>query len=352
MGNSYRARLFLTALTIIDASCALFAFSVYGGEEGAAIEAVVRQVPVMGTLLQVTLYGDREAADRAAVMAIQKVKEVEDVCNIFDEASEVSRLNKTASDKPFKCGGLLWDVLSKSREFNKLTDGAFDITACPLMELWGFYRKRKALPSDAETKEALGKVGLGKLVFDDKERTVKFTVPGMRFDLGGIAKGYAVDLAADAVRKAGIKAGIVNLGGNLVCLEEPPPGKNNYTVGVRDPKKKDGICGTIEIRGCAVSTSGNYERYVEIEGRTFTHIMDPATGLPVENMLSVSVVAPDALSADVFSTAIFVKGAPLAERLNKADPRIKTFIIRKNPASTSSLENIRIGGVWDACAGR
>jgi thiamine biosynthesis lipoprotein len=318
------------------------------GQESPSELPLVRTFTVMGTIAELKLYGDPETANLAADKISEKFSEVERVCSIFNPESEISALNRTAYDKPFQCGDLLWGVIDQSRKIHEMTDGAFDITATPLMELWGFYRKRQTLPSEDEIQTASKKVGLDKVIFDDSTKSVKFTVPDMRLDLGGIAKGYAVDLAADEARRLGIRSGTINLGGNIFCLENPPPVKELYSVGVKNPLDKDRICGTVKIRGRGVATSGNYEKYVVIGNTRFTHIMNPKTAKPVENVLSVTVVSPSALLCDGLSTGIFVNGAKLAKKLHSENSLIDVMIIRENPEDKSIVTE-KFGEIWDNC---
>ncbi|OGV51603.1 MAG: hypothetical protein A2017_08380 [Lentisphaerae bacterium GWF2_44_16] len=307
---------------------------------------VQRTYPVMGTMAELTLYGAKADAEKAADIVQDTFLEVEKVCNIFNPDSEISMLNKTAYEKPFKCGELLWDLLMQSKRFYTLSGGSFDITVKPLMELWGFYRKAGKLPSEKEISETLEKVGLDKVIFDEKLHTVKFTRPGLSFDLGGIAKGYAVDKAAEAVKKLGIKSGIINLAGNMYCFPVPPPGKKEFTIGIRNPLKKEEICGKIDLLGTSISTSGNYERYVIIDGIRYTHIMDVKKGKPVSDILSVTVITPLALDADVISTSVFINGESFAREICSRYPATSILIIRHPPGKMEGTEIIKIGGVW------
>lgn len=305
-----------------------------------------RNYPVMGTMAELTLYGSKADAEKAADIVQDTFLEVEKVCNIFNPASEISMLNKTAYEKPFKCGKLLWDILMQSKRFHTLSGGAFDITVKPLMELWGFYRKAGRLPSEKEISETLEKVGLDKVIFDEKLHTVKFTRPGLSFDLGGIAKGYAVDKAAEAVKKLGIKSGIINLAGNMYCFPVPPPGRKTFVIGIRNPLRKEEICGKVDMLGTSISTSGNYERYVVIDGVRYTHIMDLKKGTPVSDILSVTVITPLALDADLLSTSVFINGESFAREICARYPATSILIIRHPPGKTEGTEIIKIGGVW------
>ena len=308
----------------------------------------VRHYSVMGgIILEVKLYGTAAELKSAFDALYHQVELVDKTCNIYKPESELSRLNKTAYEKPFVCSELLWNLLMESKRYYEISDGSFDISATPLMKLWGFYRKRKTLPSPEEVSEAKKHIGLDKVIFDTSSRSIRFTAPGMRLDLGGIAKGFAVDLAAKAAKKQNIKAGIINLSGNAYCFPEPFPGKEKYVIGVRNPLHKNAICGTLSLLDQSVATSGDYERYVIINGKHYAHIMDPRTGDPVENMLSATVITTSATAADALSTTIFINGAKFAEKFHKKHPETSFLIIRKD--KQGNPEMIKIGNIWSKC---
>ena len=272
-------------------------------------EVFQRTFPVMGTIACFTFYAPQEKAAPAFTAARAEFDKVIKIANLYDPESELSRLNRTAYDIPFTCSAELWDILLAAREAYRISGGAFDISAKPLMNLWGFYRKKLPgqLPSGKERLEVLKKVGLDKVLFNDAAKSVRFTVKGMSLDLGGVAKGYAVDRAADVMRKHGITSGIIDLGGNLY-LGEPPAGKEAFDIGIRDARNKEKLGTTIlHLKNCAVSTSGDYERFVTIDGKRYGHIMDPMTGLPVHREFSVTVTAPTAVQADCLSTSYYLR---------------------------------------------
>ena len=337
---------FVPTLVLVILSAAVF-LSVFKGGKGRTSK--VRSYSVMGgILLEVKLYGTDADLEAAFDAVYRQVELVDKACDIYKPDSELSRLNQTAYKKPFICSDLLWDLLMESKRYYEVSEGSFDISATPLMKLWGFYRRRKALPSPAEVAEAKKYVGLDKVVFDMERRSVRFTVPGMRLDLGGIAKGFAVDLAAKAAKKHNVTVGIINLSGNAYCFQEAFPGKDKYVIGVRNPLHKNMICGTVSILNKSVATSGDYERYVIINGKHYAHIMDPRTGDPVEDMLSATVITPSATAADALSTTIFINGAKFAEKFHEKHPDTSFLIIRKN--KQGKPEMIKIGDIWGGCS--
>lgn len=219
-------------------------------------------------------------------------------------------------------------MLKKSRDFWLVSDGAFDVTVGPLVDLWGFTDKEYRLPQDEEIKSRLGAVGFDKIIFHDSERIVEFSVPGMKVDLGGIAKGFAVDCAVNKLKEFGIKSCLINAGGQIYGLGykmfQP------WAVAVRSPRGKNLIGHTMLVNQ-AVSTSGDYEQYFIKDKKRYSHIFDPRTGYPVDSgIISVTVTADDGLTADALSTAIFVLGKIKGENLANKFPNVKAIIIEKN----------------------
>ncbi|MCQ2377908.1 MAG: FAD:protein FMN transferase [Victivallaceae bacterium] len=276
--------------------------------------------PVMGTVGRFDWYAphDRseEVFDAATAAAREKFDRIVAVCNLRDPASELSRLNASASEKKFICSETLWDILRHARAAYRETEGVFDVSVKPLMDLWGFYRKRSGAPSEKEIAAAQTLCGLDKIIFDEADRGVSFPVRGMAIDLDGIAKGYALDQAAQAARRAGVRSGALDLGGNLYLLE-PPAGEPHFSVGIRSPGEKGRSVRRPELEkvpGCVgISTSGNYERFTVLDGKRYGHVLDPATGRPAEFRYSATVIAPTATEADYLSTALYLK-PELAEK--------------------------------------
>lgn len=327
----------------------LLLLSVFLVSCGKDDKTLVRRYAVMGgVILEIKFYNNGEMEQKAMQAAYEQVAAVDKTCNIYDPESELSRLNASAFEKSFKCSALLWEVLKKSQDFYIMTEGAFDVSSGPLMKLWGFHRKRKTLPTAEEIAQARKVVGLDKVIFNGEEKSIKFLRKGINLDLGGIAKGFAVEKAADAAKKCGVKSGLINLAGNAYCFPEPPPGKKMYVIGVRHPRDKTGLCGTVNLLGQSVATSGDYERYVVIDGQKFAHIMNPTTGRPIQNMLAVTVVTPSATASDALSTGIFIKGKDFAQKVSKKIPGTSVLII-KTDKTGEKTEVIKIGKIWGNC---
>lgn len=307
-----------------------------------------RVFPIMSTIAQVKFYGTTEDVENAANVTQDVFEMVEKACNTFDPESELFKLNQNAFTVPVKCSPLLWEVLLKSREGYRFSGGLFDPTVRPLMTVWGFHSKRGELPSPEELQSALAVSGLDKVIFDDDAQTVRFTVDGVALDLGGVAKGYAVDMAAENVRKTGITTGTINLGGNIYCFPQAPAGRDFYTVGIRNPLDKNRSCGVVRMADKSVATSGNYERYVTFNGKNYTHIVNPKTGMPIENMLSVTVCTNLAVDADWLSTAVFVGGVELAQQLHQELADVQFLIMLRDATVPHGFKIIKIGDAWSS----
>ena len=282
--------------------------------------------PIMSTRASVTLIDtDPDEIERAFRLAREAMERVVALCNYFDPSSELARLNASADKTPFVCSPELWEILRETRRFHRLSDGAFDPTIRPLMRVWGFHRKRLTLPSDAEITEAKKICGFDKIRFDDNTRSVFFTVPGMSIDLGGIAKGWAVDKAAEAVlNQTAVRRGWIDLGGNMRCLPLPPPNLETYRIGVRDPKNPDSnYCAKLLLADTSCVTSGIYERYFTVDGVRYHHIIDKDTLCPSTLFTSVTVVTKNSGLADALSTALFcmplADGEALCEKLGDVE---------------------------------
>ena len=303
-----------------------------------------RTFPMMGTVGRITVFSDRESLPEKVLDQIQQsIGSIEKTCNVFDPGSELSRLNGSAHKQEFVCSPLLWEMIGAADRYCRLTGGAYDPSVRPLMKLWGFHRKRKALPTAAEIREVMKKVGWSKVKLDPEKRSVRFTAEGLELDFGGLAKGFALEKAMEIAREAGVGRAIFDLGGNIGCLA--PEKRGAFRIGIRDPESPSEILGTVEMRDSCVATSGNYERYVIIEGKTYAHIMDPLTGMPVSGMLSATVVTPRGTDSDALSTAVFVRGESFAEEICRKIPGTGVLIVRRAEKEPGGRKILRFGSL-------
>ncbi len=262
---------------------------------------------VMGTIAQVTIYGlSEDNAENAAREALRELHRIESVMSTWKSDSEISRLNRESQGRPYPVSQELFSLLDSSFYYSNVTGGAFDITARPLVKLWGFQGGVARLPTDEEIEMTRERVGFEKVILDHASSTITLP-PGMELDLAGVAKGYAVDRSAQILEEHGVKNALINLGGNIYAIGTPPH-KNGWTIGIRDPLGSQLTVGSLILRNESVATSGSYENYVKIDDKKYGHIINPTSGRPVENVLSVTVIAPTALATDALSTGLFVLG--------------------------------------------
>ena len=271
-------------------------------------EPVRRSQPLLGTFVTITAYGaDRAEVNTAISAAFAEIRRVDALMSLHRADSELTRLNEAASREAVVVSPELFHVIAKAQEIASETDGAFDITVRPLTQLWGFIWKEYRLPTTEELARVLPLVDYRLVELDAARRTVRFRQPGMSLDLGGIAKGFAVDCAIERLRALGVTNAMVKAGGDLRVLGLPP-GRAHWDIQLEDPRKA-GRRETIPLRAGALSTSGNYENCFVVGGRRYGHILNPRTGLPSEGVAAVTVTAPTCMESDALATACVVLGA-------------------------------------------
>lgn len=270
-------------------------------------EVFSRDVFAMDTYMSISAYGPHgEAAVEAGE---QEIERLDALLSTGKETSEVAEINKNG-------GGTLSEdgitLMKRSLELYDVTDGRFDISIYPVMDLWGFTTEEYKVPSDEDLEEALAKVDASKIEFNESTGEVSFGIDGMEIDFGGIAKGYTSQKLIDLYKEMGVTSGLVNLGGNVQVLGSKPDG-SAWRVGIENPEEDGTFLGIVTTTDMAVITSGGYERYFEEDGVTYHHIIDPATGYPADSgLISVSIVCPDGCLADGLSTSLFIMGEETA----------------------------------------
>jgi len=298
----------------------------------AAAEPVrVRDVRMpMGTYMAITVYAATEAEGKKAIAdAFEHVEKVEAAISTYRHTSEISRLNRAAGGEAMAVGHHLFALLARSAEVSKETEGAFDITAGPLIRLWKRAWRRRKLPTPEELAAARALVGYRGVRLFPKKRKAQLLEKNMRLDVGAIGKGYIIDQAAAALRAHGITAALVDAGGDVYAMGKPP-GRDGWLVGVRDPERRGKILPRpLLVADRAVATSGDYEQFGRIDGKRFSHILDPRTGRPVEGMSTVSLIAPDATTADAYATAASVLGPKAALAFVEKRPKVEVLILHR-----------------------
>jgi thiamine biosynthesis lipoprotein len=288
----------------------------------------------MGAGFRIALYAaDQSAADRAARAAFARVDRLNAVLSDYDPTSEISRLSQMTADgpmaKPVKVSGELFHVLQVSRDVAEKTGGAFDVTVGPFGRLWRRSRDLGQLPTTQRLDEARASVGYQHIKLDPATQSVQLLAPRMRLDVAGIAVGYVVDETLKALRDAGVDRALIDAGGDL-GMTGPPPGKKGWRVGIQSLNAPQEMTGEyVELANAAISTSGDTYRFVEIDGKRYSHILDPRTGLGLTDRIGVTAIAGDGITADWIDTAVAVlgreRGSEVVESVPGAAVRITTI---------------------------
>jgi thiamine biosynthesis lipoprotein len=274
---------------------------------------------IMGTLADVRVYAapDAATAHEAVQAALAELRTIDRLMAIQRPDSDVSRVNREGGAASVVVDRRVVDVVLRSLEVSRLTDGAFDVTVLPVVLAWGFDGPAPHRPAASPALPA----GYRTLIVDQRAAAIRFAAPNAGIDLGGIAKGYALDRARELLRARGVRSAWLDLGGNIATLGLPPDG-SRWRIAIRDPRRPGTVLGIVEVEEAGVSTSSDAERYVEDERGRSGHVIDPRTGRPASALLTATVVTPSATLADALSTAAIVMGADdftaLARRLGVA----------------------------------
>jgi len=269
-------------------------------------------------------------AERAIKKAFGRIARIEALVSRWKPASEVSKINRHAGKSPVRVSEDTFRVLALSKQFARRTDGAFDITVGPFIRLWKEAQKRGRAPADAERRRASALVGADLLLLDADRSTAQLKNHGMMIDLGAIAKGYCVDQAIRALKAEGVSNALVDAGGDIFALGKRED-RTVWRLGVQNPdlSSKRRMLGVVEVSDLAVATSGSYRQYRRIGARHYSHIIDPRSGVPADYVPSVTVIAPDATTADALATGLSVMGAEAGLRLVESMPGVEALLIQR-----------------------
>jgi len=297
---------------------------------------------VMGTTMKIEAVSrslSNDDLNRAVLDAIETAKKVDRLMSTWREDSEISRLNRAKPGEWVALSPETYEVLVMAVEVAKKTDGAFDVTVGPLVDLWGFGPKSPPVPTEVPSDEAIEAaktvVGYTHILIDATNRRAARDAEGVEVDLGGIAKGYAVDLAVKTLQRHGIKNALVEIGGETAAIgltEKHEP----WLIGVRHPSRPMGhFLTTIELRDGAIATSGDYFNVYSIKGRLYSHIIDPAAGKPItNNVCSVTVLAKECAPADALATGLMVMGPEKGIELVESMPGVEAIIAWRTAKDT------------------
>ncbi len=328
----------MTARHILSISAALFAVLPVRAEPPLARFEFTE--PHMGTQFRIVLYAvDEATAKKASRAAFDRVAALDAMMSDYRQSSELMQLCAKAGGPPVKASEELFFVLTKAEEASRLSDGAFDVTVGPVVQLWRLSRRTQRLPEPEQLAKARALVGWKNVVLDPKERTVKLLKPGMLLDLGGIAKGYAGDEAQKVLSSLGVSRALVAGGGDIV-VSGPPPGKEGWEIAIRPLLELEGKAGPrLLLSNAAVSTSGDANQHVEIDGKRYSHIVDPKTGIGLVGRMSATVVARDGTTSDSLTKVVAVlgpeRGFKLIETVEGASARFVRLTERGEEVSAS-----------------
>jgi len=298
---------------------------VHPGDANAELVEYTEARPLMGTLVSMTVEGPRrDVLEQGVNDAYREMSRLSDMMNHYNPDSVVSEINRQAGAQPVTVPRELMEVLAMARRVSERSEGAFDITVGSL-KVWRFNPEKPGMPSPDEIRHALPLVNFRHVILNEKNRTVLLQQPGMRIDLGGIAKLYILNAGMRALKQRGITHAMINGGGDVAVMGSHQG--RPWRIGIRHPRRGDVLLGTVELTQGWVVTSGDYERYFFRDGKRYHHILDPRTGYPTEGPQQVTLVADDIELVNGFSLAIMVRGEEWGRALITQTPRLSGLVV-------------------------
>jgi thiamine biosynthesis lipoprotein len=264
---------------------------------------------LMGNRFELTVQTETEKkADFFLDKAVSEITRIENLLSTYKPNSETSLINDNAGIKPVVVSEETFRLIQRSQKISNLTQGAFDLSYGSLdKKFWNFDQKMKSLPDKVSAQKLVQLINYQNIILDEKEFTVFLKNKGMRVGFGGIGKGFAAEKAKNILKELGVKAGIVNASGDLTAWGNPE-NVDFWTVGIAHPDLADSPFSFLEITDLAVATSGNYEKFVTIDGKKYSHTIDPKTGFPISGIKSVTIISPNAEISDAFATPVTIMG--------------------------------------------
>ncbi len=264
---------------------------------------------LMGNRFEITVVSEnKDEAFSRIDDAVAEISRIEKLLTTFSENSQTNLINRNAGISPVKVDKEVFDIIARSKRISDVTQGAFDITYGSVdKKLWNFDKTMTSLPDVETAKRSVHLINYRNVILDEKKCTVFLKEKGMRIGFGGIGKGYAAERAKIILQQKGIESGIVNAAGDLTAWGYQPNGKE-WTIGIADPNSAHHPFSYLNITNMAIATSGNYEKYITIKGKRYSHTIDPKTGLPVSGIKSVTIISPNAEIADAMATPVMIMG--------------------------------------------
>ncbi len=283
----------------------------------------------MGTAYRLHLVeSDATQAEAIASELHEEVKRLERQLSLYQPDSDLCYLNARAAREPVRVEPGLFQLLQICKGLWEQTEGAFDPTITPLLRLWGFIDRRYRVPSAQEIADTLERVGMEWVRLEPEGRWVYFAREGVELSFGAVGKGWAIARCVRLLNQFGVRSALLSAGGSTLYALGAPPDAEGWQVELPQPTSDSAYAGMLTLRDCALSTSGGTEQFFEVDGRRYTHILDPRTGYPADPMGSVSVCAPDPTLSDALSTALFVVGQPLVEKWRQTHPEMQILCVK------------------------
>ena len=264
---------------------------------------------LMGNRFEISVVTHNKSRAKLCIQAaVDEIRRIEKLLTTFNESSQTNLVNRNAGLMPVKVDKELFDLIKRSKKISELTQGAFDITYGSIdKRFWNFDQTMTSLPDALTAKKLVRLINYKNVVLDQNNMTVFLKEKGMRIGFGGIGKGYAAEKAKLLLKKMGIESGIVNAAGDLTAWGYQPGGKP-WTIGIADPNVTRNAFSYLELTNTSIATSGNYEKYVMIDGKKYSHTIDPKSGYPVSGIKSVTIISPNAEIADAMATPVMIMG--------------------------------------------
>lgn len=290
-----------------------------------------RVLKLMGNRFEISVVdNDPLSAQQHIDAAVDEISRIESLLTTFNDKSQTQLINENAGIKPVKVDAEVIDLIDRSIKISVLTQGAFDITYGSIdKRLWNFDVTMKELPDEETARKAVRLINFKNIILNKKKGTVFLKEKGMRIGFGGIGKGYAADRAKNTLKQRGVESGIVNAAGDLVTWGTQPDGRP-WTIAIANPNNSLTAFSSLNISDMAIATSGNYEKYAIINGKKYSHTIDPKTGLPVSGIKSVSIICPGAELADAMTTPVMVMGIRVGLDLINQIPKMACVIVDDN----------------------
>jgi FAD:protein FMN transferase len=286
-----------------------------------------RMATLMGARFDITIVAkDSLTAEQYIDTVINEVSRVEFLISDWKPASQVSQVNQNAGIAPVKVDREVLELTERAIHISELTKGAFDISFAAMERIWKYDGSMTEMPTPEAVQKAVEKVGYKNIIIDKANSTIFLKLKGMKIGFGALGEGYATDKCRDMLLARGIKAGIVNGSGDMSTWGKQPNG-SNWTIGISDPFHRGDLYAIIPLHQSAVTTSGSYEKYIELNGKRYSHIINPATGYPATGLISVTVFGPSAEMSNAFSTSIMVMGKDAGFALLKKFPNYHCIMV-------------------------